>query len=219
MNDTFLPPGGTTLPDLVHELSQPLAAIASYAEACHLLLSKPGSEALMAATLRAIVAQAGMAGQLLQALRQALHGTGTPTAPAAEDTPTLAALLARLAPALAAHAETQAMTPAVGQWRTAAAVAAGLAAELPTLAARLHAVSDRPCHLLATLAPAGGARLYLMPAPAAAAAAAPFGDPHRLLDTDTADCVQRLLGCGISLSPHWQVDRGLAFELRLPDAG
>lgn len=216
MNDAFLPPGGTTLPDLIHELRQPLAAIASYAEACHLLLTKPGSEALMAATLTAIVAQAGMAGQLLQALHQALPCTGTPAPPAGDDPPRLAALLARLAPALAAHADTQAMTPAIGQWRTTVAAAAGLAAELPTLAARLHAVSDRPCHLLATLTPEGGARLFLMPAPAAAAA---FSGQHRLLDTDTADCAQRLLGCGISLSPHWQADRGLSFELRLPGAG
>lgn len=213
MNDALLPPGGTALPDLVHELSQPLATIASYAEACHLLLTKPGSETLMATTLTAIVAQASLAGQLLQALRQALHGTGTPAPPAGDDTPTLAALLARLAPVLATHAETQAMTPAVGQWRTAAVVAAGLDAELPTLAARLHAVSDQPCHLLAALAPEGGARLYLMPAPAAAAS---ITGQHRLLDTDTADCAQRLLGCGISLSPHWQADRGLCFELRLP---
>lgn len=196
--------------DLVHALNQSLGAIGHYAEACRMLLGRPGHEARIAAALAAIVEQSLHAGSLLNGLHAPARDDDDAVEPgddARSETAALAAALAALGYAPPAGT--------AGCWPGRVA-AAGLIAELPALAARLAAVAAQPCIVTATPAADGGRTLTLA---SGTAMRAPLPAQYALLDAATSACAARLHRCGISLSPRFLPGHGLTFEFRLPVAG
>lgn len=199
------PPPPAARTDAIHALNQPLGAICNYAEACRLLLGRPGSEARITDTLAAIIEQARRASGLLYVWHEAAGETGRDgdAAGAAERADALVALLAAFGCALP--------LATASDWPAAAA--AGLLAELPGLAARLAAVAAQRCIVTAT---AGEDAVCTLTLASAAPMQATLAQQCALLDATAAACSARLQRCGIRLNPRFLPGHGLVFELHLP---